>query len=116
MSAGKFISSKYSTDAGVVHRIRIQPETVTSVNTVPSGSVTGLTSAYARKGNRRYGVGARTITIKWNNTIPDGYDSTSSLVIPILQKTVFDGLSLGGAFTYLGVEGSIIGKANERIR
>ena len=117
MSSGSFVTSKYELDDGRIVSIRIQPETITTVNTVPSAAYTAnMPSAKVSKGKREIGIGARYITIKWTGTIPDGYKETGLVKVPILQKSVFDGLSKGDSFTYLGGTAQVVSKAQESIK
>ena len=120
MSSGNFTTVRYKTDAGNVHRIRVQPETVSlalgaTANSPTTDELTpNLPSARARASKRIFGVVARSVTLRWI-VIPDGYQA-GTVTVPILQKTVFDALPLGGVVDYLSGSGEIVGKSNESIR
>lgn len=115
--AGKFTFSKYEKDDGTILNIKLQPETLTSVNVAPSGAVeAGWPSAQVAKGRRSIGIHARYISCKWTGAVPDGYDADGVLRVTILTKSVYDGLALGSTFTYLGQPTRIIGLTGEKIR
>lgn len=119
MSEGQFINSRYELDSGEIVRVRIQPETISgfTANVAPTGAISaGYPSAKVSKGNREFGIGTRSISITWNGTPPTDYLATGTLRIPILTKSVFDGLALGATITYLGAEATIVGKNPERIK
>lgn len=121
MSAGKFSSVKYEADDATVYKCRVQPETLglslnSTTNTAPTGAVTGKVSAKITGGNREYGVKCRAVSVRWTGTVPDGYEPTETLRLPILQKAMYDGITPGSTGTYLGSAVEVIGKLPERIR
>jgi len=117
MSQGKFIRGKYSTDAGVVHPIRIQPETVIAqTNPAPAGEITGLVTARVGGSRRQYGILARTVRLAWTGAAPDGYDPNGIITLPILTLAAYTALAPGQAVTYQGTAAQVIGKSPERIR
>lgn len=120
MSAGAFIKSKYAADNGDVYRIRIQPETAALVlnavtNTAPAGAVDQEITARARGSRRKFGVTARKVSLEFTGALPDGYEG-DPVEVPILTKTVFDGITTGQTGTYLGSPVAVISKTNEQVR
>lgn len=120
MSSGAFTLSKYEADNGDIHPIRLQPETLSanvgSANTAPTGTVTVSLFASARKNKRAYGLGARTVRVKFTGSAPDDYEPNQILTIPVLTRTVFDAVVVGGTGTYLGSPIQIVGKSPESAR
>lgn len=117
MSAGSFSRAKYELDGGTIVPIRVQPETIsltdgTNANDEPAGSVTLDVTAYARKGNRQYGIGARCITIAWSAAPPTGYED-ELLQIPVLTPATFAAYAVGDTVTYLATAAEIVSKKNE---
>lgn len=117
MSSGSFVSSKYEMDDGRVIPIRIQPETLSTVNTVPAAALTpDMPTAKVSKSKREFGIGARFITLKWKTTIPEGYKETGFVKVPILQLSVFNGLAKGADYEYLGTTAEIVSKTPQDIK
>lgn len=117
MSSGKFTRSKYETDSGAIVNARVQPETITTANPAPTGAVTaGYPSVRISGGKRKTGINARSISVKWTGTVPDGYDPNGLLRVPVLTRAAYTGFALGGTFTYLGQSTVIVGKNPEFIR
>lgn len=118
MSQGSFVRAKYERDDGVVHSIRLQPETITNWNGEPSGSITGQGSFRATASRRKSGLFARYITIARRVGSDDGpfTGATVQVTVPILQKAVFDNLELNDELTYQGLEWTLVSKQGERIK
>ena len=120
MSSGVFTSSKYETDAGNIHRIRVQPETllasVGGANSAPTGGIDTPGTARVGGGNRQFGIKARSITCKWTATPPTGYAENQYVRIPILTKSVYDAINAGDTGTYLSTGVTVVGKNPERVR
>lgn len=121
MSAGAFLANgKYEADSGTIYRIRVQPETVAanigSANAVPAGAVDGEGSARVGGGNRQIGIKARSVTVRFTATVPDGYAADRLLRIPILTPAVYDAITPGATGTYLGTAVVVVGKNPERVR
>lgn len=120
MSAGDFNRIRYECDdTTTIVRGKAQPETVAldidgATNDVPAGSVTFGISAYARKTTKQYGVGMRCVNLAWTGAPPTGY-STDIVSVPIFQKSVYDGISIGDAGTYLGQPVEVISKKAEQL-
>lgn len=120
MSAGAFSRSRYQTDEGEIHPIRVQPETILAnvgaANTAPTGSVTQSAFAKVSKGRREYGIGARSVSVIFTATPPVGYKLDQTYRIPILTPTAFSAALVGGTGTYLSTAIEIISKNTEQIR
>ena len=120
MSAGDFDRIRYQCDDGAtIVRGKAQPETVAleiggTANAIVAGAVTFGISAYARKTTKQYGVGMRCVNLAWTGTPPTGY-STDIVSVPVFQKSVFDGYSIGDTGTYLGQPVEVISKKAEQL-
>lgn len=121
MSAGAFVNTKYSTAGGVVVPIRVQPETLLATlggtaNSAPAGDVVaGYPSAKVSGSKRKFGINARTVSMKFTAAVPDGYAPNSIVRIPWLQQTSFNSIGKGTTGTYLGVAVQVIGRSGEEI-
>lgn len=121
MSAGNFEVTSYEIDdGGGIGAIRVQPETTqltngTVANDAPTGAVTFPIFIRARKGVREYGLGARSITIRWDGAPPTDY-SAGNLTVPILTEAAFTAYTLNSTVTYLGASATVVGRTAERRR
>lgn len=120
MSAGSFSVSKYQSDLGDIHEIKIQPETaemdIDSVeNTAPPSAVNSVFAAEVNRGARAYGLRPRKIRVAFKASPPAGYRPYTTLTLPILQKSVFDGINNGDTVTYNGGTGEVTKKLAEDI-
>jgi len=122
MSSGVFTRAKYTTDAGTIVPIRVQPETLAATlggtaNATAAGAVTpGYPKATVSKSRRAYGIHARTVTLAFIGTPPDGYAPNQTLTIPVMSLTVWQGLSEGVACTYLAKTAEVVSVNPEKIR
>lgn len=122
MSAGAFVLAKYEADNGDIQPIRLQPETIAAslgagTNVEPAGGVTVAAFARSGGGNRKYGVKARSVTLRFGNTAPAGYSPNSTVRIPVLTPAVYNAiLGPGVSAEYLGVACTIVGKNPQRGR
>ena len=120
MSAGSFISTKYESDDGDIHPMRIQPETalanIGGANTAPSGDIDNSISAKARGGIREYGLKARGVNVVFTSTLPTDYEAGNVYRIPILTRARYDAISVGTTGTYLSNPVRVVGKIPERVR
>jgi len=121
MSAGPFTISKYEADNGDIYAIRVQPETLLAniggVNAAPAGAVDQATSARVTGGNRKIGIKARSVTIRFTATPPTDYKADGLYRVPILTTGVYDAISATGTTgTYLTVACVTVGKNGERVR
>lgn len=120
MSSGVFSSSKYETDAGAIHRIRVQPETllanVGGANSAPSGAIDTPGTVRVGGGNRAFGIKARSVTVRWTSAAPTDYADNQYIRIPVLTKTLYDSINPGDTGTYLSTNVTVVGKNPERVR
>lgn len=116
MSAGNFVRSFYQLNNGQIARIRVQPETISGFNVPAAGPATVPGSARVSGGNRRIGIKARSITLRWVGAPPTGYAVEDVIRIPILQESVWDGLNDGDTVSYLGANAEVVGRQPERVR
>lgn len=121
MSAGAFTTSRYEANAGTIHNIRVQPETLTATfdgttNAAPAGAVDSAFWAKCSKGNTEYGLRPRSIVIAWDaGAAPTGYLETDTIPIPVMTPAVFAGASIGDAISYLGGTGTVSAKRAENL-
>lgn len=121
MSSGAFLATgKYEADDGGIYRIRVQPETVAanigSANAVPAGAVDSTGSVRVGGGNRQIGIKARSVTVRFTETVPEDYAPGQLYRIPILTPAVYDAIQPGSTGTYLGSAVVVVGKNPERVR
>lgn len=121
MSAGQFTRSRYEADNDDIHPIRVQPETLAAslgggANAAPSGTVNVGISARSSQSSRAFGLRPRQVTLAWTGEPPTGYDDRGTIRIPILTKTRFDAIVVGGTGTYLGASVTVVGKSPESKR
>lgn len=119
MSAGVFaVNGKYQADGGLVHPIRVQPETITTANALPAGAVTNSISARVGGSRRTLGLHARGVRLRFPATgAPEGYKPLGSTFVPILTPAAFTAIAGKGAeFEYLGVTCTVLGKVPEVVR
>lgn len=120
MSAGAFQVSKYETDAGAIHPIRVQPETLAAAigetaNTAPDGETDGEGSASVGRGRRANGINARLVRLKFGNTPPAGYLANGTTTIPALTPEFYDAATRGATGTYLGAAVTVSGRSPETV-
>lgn len=120
MSIGLFRIGNYEADSGLVHPIRIQPETATGEND-EAGGITN-TARFRRGGSRRkYGNFARFITL--GRTIGEvgvdatGYSGATVYAnLTIFVKDKFDLLNVGESFAYADLsDWTVVSKTPERV-
>lgn len=121
MSAGAFSRTRYLSDGGDVHPIRVQPETVAlayggTTNAATSTTLNNPISARVSNGNRQFGLKPRTITLVFEGTAPTGYKVGSYIRVPILQPTLWNTIVTNDTVTYLGETATVAGKSPERVR
>lgn len=121
MSAGAFTNTFYTAESGLVHPIRVQPETLTltiggQANSAPSGPADAGTGYVRVSGSKRtYGITPRKVSIRFTGTVPTGYKEGQTYRIPVLipghyQSYIEPKLQTG---TYLGQPIQVIGKSGE---
>jgi len=115
--AGRFLNSRYETIDGVIHPIRIQPETILGINPAPSGAVTNSMRARVSGSRRAYGLKARSITL--SRPIGDNADYNGATVyvrIPILLESAWIAIAVASTITYQGVAWTVVSKSPESSR
>jgi len=119
MSAGPFLRSRYVSDEGDVHPIRVQPETIAltidgTSNVPTTDSITIPISARVSGSRRGIGLRSRTVTFVFTDNRPVGYEADSPLTLPWLQSSTFTGISRGDTGTYLGGDIEVLYRSPER--
>lgn len=115
--AGRFTRASYETNGGVVHPIRVQPETITAEN--PSGPAVTTSDNYARvSGSKRaYGVKARFITLARKiGSDADYSGATVYIRIPVFLATAWIAFDVNGIVALNGFDWTIASKTDESIR
>ena len=121
MSSGNFVLSKYEASFDTfIMPIRVQPETLdltdgTTANDPPAGDVNLGLFARARKNSTEYGVGARSITVRWDTAPPTDYSGTTA-TIPVLTEAAFAAYTIGASVTYLSTAATVVGRSGEEER
>lgn len=125
MSAGNFKTSRYESNDAFVYPIRIQPETegltIATVANAPStdGITENLPTLVTSKSRRGFGCHPRLVTIKLT---ADGTGATAEYKagrtyrIPILNPTVWTGITKGDTGTYLDIACQVVSKSPEVLR
>lgn len=120
MSSGPFIKSFYSSNkTGLVHPIRIQPETLAlsvggTANTAAAGPSTSPLSAQVSQGKRSLGLNARTVTFKILSAGTSGLQVGGTISLPWLAGAAgFDSFAAGDAIEYQGATGEVVGTSSE---
>lgn len=120
MSAGAFVRSKYAcTDTGLIHPIRIQPETLAAsiggtANAAPAGAISSNISARVAAGKRTLGLGARRVNLQAPATgQPAGYLASGTTSIPALQEAFYALAVKGATCTYQGVAYTVVSRTDE---
>lgn len=120
MSSGSFTSSKYESDLGTVHFINLQPETLAATfdgtaNAAVNDNIDSPFAAEVNRGAREYGLRPRYVTVAFEDAPPTGYRPYTTLRIPVLDSTVFDGIAIDDAVAYAGGTGVVRRKSPESI-
>ena len=107
MSAGAPVISSYETNAGNVHPIRIQPETLTLtvgsvdpavVNTPTADPINREVTAYASYRRTRYGVNGRQVRFQFaSGSTPAGYEPGSTISYVGLTQAFLNAANATGA-------------------
>lgn len=120
MSAGAFSISKYETNEGSIHPIRVQPETLAATidsiaNAAPAGAVDGEGSASVSKGRRANGINARLVRLRFTGAVPEGYLANGTVTIPALTPAFYDAATRGAVGSYLGSPVTVSGRSPETV-
>lgn len=121
MSAGRFVRSRYEANNGLIHPIRVQPETLEAslgggANAAPAGAVDTSISVRTSQSARAFGIRPRLVTLAWSAAPPAGYDDRGTIRLPILTEARYDAINVGGTGTYLGAGVTVVGKSPESVR
>ena len=115
MSAGPFVIRGYQTDKGTdLMPIRVQPETLLLeiggvANAPPTGTISdAYGSARVGGGKFQNGLKARYVRIKFTAALA-GYKPDAPITLPILNPTVWAGISKGDTGTYLSTAIIVVG-------
>lgn len=111
MSAGPFTRSQYLANNGDIHPIRIQPETLTLTvggvaNAAPGGEPSSRISAKVSGGRRQFGLTARAVSFVWNGVVPEGYKTTGTLRLPLLNPAIYNAIDDGATEGTVSVNGT----------
>lgn len=120
MSSGPFSIVSYQSDSGVVHPVRVQPETITETNPVGAAR-TSEQYFYATSSRRRFGSFARFITIglKVGVVAEGGGPFAEAKVyahIVVFTEDVYKLMKVGDDFVYQGKSFQIVTKHPERVK
>lgn len=120
MSSGPFSVVSYQADDGVVHPIRVQPETISDANPVGAARTSSL-RFYATPSRRRYGQYARFITISLTvGVVGEGggpfAEAKVYARIPIFTQDVFTLIKEGDPYVYQGKTFQVVTKHKERVK
>lgn len=125
MSAGSFKTSKYESNDAFVYPIRIQPETegLTIGGTANAPSADGITenlpTLVTSKSRRGFGCHPRLVTVKLTADgagVAAEYKAGRTYRVPILNPTVWAGITKGNTGTYLGIACEVVSKSPEVLR
>jgi len=116
MSAGRFTFGVYLSDGAVAYPFQFQAETITTWNPAATGTPAANTpSAVVSRGRRSRGVNARVARFRWTGSVPDGYEPSGIIRLPIFTKTAWDALQKATDYAYLGSNLNLVGKTPESI-
>lgn len=109
--------SKYKSDNGSIHPIRLRPDTLTAVaGTVPEGDVTNPLYVHISKSKRQFGLAPRKVLIaRTLGTDPNTYTEYASL--PVCDSEDFNlatgAWQIGANVTYKGATWKIVTRTAE---
>lgn len=121
MSAGKFQNYTYTTNAGNLVAIKLQPETADAtfggaINTGVAGNPNSeFPSAVVSRSRRAIGIHPRTVQYIMESGMPTDYKKEQTFSSPVLVKSVWDGISKNDVVSYLGGTGKVLTKTEENI-
>lgn len=98
-----FVTTKYESESGEIHPIRLNPVSVTPAGTAPAGAVTSSISAKVSRSRREFGLRPRGINVSLTvGAAPDTFKRTA--FIPILLASAWNtGNNVkGGTVSYKG--------------
>lgn len=104
--------TKYESDGGDIHRIRLSTTRATAAGAAPAGDIDSDIDAKVSKSNNEIGIRPRRLTLsRIVGTAPNQFRQRTTL--PILTSTVFDGYSKGDEVTIGGVTWEVVNKQAE---
>lgn len=109
-----FTTTKYESDDGIIHPIRIDSERVAAAGTAPTGAISSNAYAKISKTNREFGIRPRGVRlVRTLGTAPLTFKRYS--FIPVLTSTAFDtdAYDPGATLTVDGVQWTIAGRVQE---
>jgi hypothetical protein len=109
-----FSNTKYESDSGDIHPLRISPTVLGAAGTPPTGAVSNSIKVKVSKTNRSYGIRPRGVRLSRTvGTDPDTFKRYK--FIPVLTPTAFNGASfaLNGTVSINSVVWTITGKVPE---
>lgn len=121
MSSGVFTRSRYLSDAGSVHPIRVQPETILLTlggvaNAAPTGALTpGVPSAKVSGSTRQLGLSARLVRIQLTAALA-GYKPDAVITLPWLNQATYGAITPNQTGTYLSTACIVLGKRGEVLK
>ena len=95
------VRSKYESDLGTIHLIRLTPQVAQAAGNIPAAVVNSPIRVKVSKGKREFGISPRGVLIgKTFGVAPDTFVRTA--FIPVLDPDVFatPAYALGAAVTY----------------
>ena len=117
MSSGAFQTQKYQcSEITEVVNIKVQPETITTWNPVPTDAVSLDVFAKVGGSGRGYGIHARKARFEWFGGAPGGYDEDGIITLPILTQAAYVALVKNVNYDYLGSDLRLVGKTSEKVR
>ena len=122
MSAGPFELSAYeSSELEAIMPVKIQEETLLLfiagvANSAPTAPVNLELYAHVSKNRNEYGVGCRSVTIKWEGEPPEGYKPGETLRIPVLTSAAYLAYKPGRTGNYLGSQVKVLSRSPENAR
>jgi len=121
MSAGPFTRTFYQSDTGLIHPVRLQPETLlATVEGQALDPVTGPTtssiSAQVTGSRRGLGLFARYITVAFTGTPPTGYSAGQTYRLTVCDPAIYDAINVLDEGLYLTAVIQVVSKTPERIR
>jgi hypothetical protein len=117
VSSGAFVDSFYESNAGDIHPIRVQPESIIAgFNPAAIGPTTNSQRVYVTGSNRSRGAKARALLARWVGAPPAGYVNGGRIRLAVFTPNAYNALGAAGgdAFTYLGTSAVTTGKSPER--
>jgi len=115
MSAGPFVFGTYLTPESFTVACKVQPESEALTiggqrNVFQNDTPIAIGTVPLNTGARRKGpFSARSVTLKFTDTIPAGYSANSRPRVPIFTTTLFNQISKGATGTYLGAAVEVVG-------